>query len=543
MPFLVHIRLFSQVLRGLIKPMRYIIKDSRIIDGSGKPAYKADLVIEDDRILKIGETEGLSGELIDAEGLTVCPGFIDTHSHTEVAAFEPSLAHQRIVQGVTTEIVGHCGPTPAPCHKDRLPLLRRIYFDLTGLGAEFDWTWSDFAGWLDALEKTRPSTNYACMVGHGTIRACVMGEEAGTATDAQIKEMCALLDQALSQGAIGLGMGIQFFPGAGADKREMTALAKVVKSHDAIIAVHRRNEDVRAVESIDEMLEIAEITGVKMNLSHVKVMGKDNWGKSRTIFEHIERSRAKGAHVYLDAYPWTGGFTQLYKMLDPAIWKDGPEAMKRLLSDPAKRKEIVRQTQEGLSGTMMTADGGADGIKVIQIPDPAYDKKSLGQISRETGIEPAEIAIRLIERFGNDISMFPFYQKQEELDEIMMYPDTLVMSDAVPSFTYPHPRHMGTFSLYLDRYVKQLKRLSLEQAIERVTSRPAALYGLGKRGLIREGMKADLVLFDWENFRNTTDYEHPLAVTEAIKLVFLGGEIAARNGVYTGNGRGEIIRA
>lgn len=522
--------------------MDILIKNATVVDGTGAPAYSSDIAIMGDRISQIGHVTAPCKQVIDADGLIVMPGIIDPHSHADVGIFDPEWSHQRIVQGITTEITGHCGPSPAPNCPEQMELLRRVYFELTGAGRPFDWPFRDFDGWLNTVERQKLSANYAFLVGHSTLRVCVMGDKTTKATPEDIQAMQVLLDTALRQGAIGMSYGLSYFPGAYADTEELTELARVVKAHDGIIASHRRDEGARDYESIAEMIQIARNTKVRMNLSHVKVTGNSNWGKGKAILELIQKGFDEGLDLSVDAYPYTAGYTQLFKLFPIEVWGKGTENMLRLFSEPAFRQKLIEDTLSGRSGMMMTAKGGADGIQVIQCPDPAYDMKTLAQISRETGLSPAECAIRVIEQCGDGVQMFCFLQDEAELDEIMLFPHTMVISDGAPASGHNHPRYMGAFSLYLDRFVKQQKKLTLEEAVKRMTYMPAQRYRLYNRGQIKEGSKADLVVLDWKNFQNQSTYETPMQPATGIAYVLLNGQIAAKDGNYTGDGQGEVLR-
>lgn len=522
--------------------MDILIKNAMVVDGTGAPAYPADVAITGDRISAIGSITESCDHVIDAGGRVVMPGIIDPHSHADVGIFDPEWSHQRIVQGITTEITGHCGPSPAPNCPEQMELLRRVYYDLTGACRPFDWPFQDFAGWLTTVEKQNLSANYGFLVGHSTLRICAMGDKTAKATEEDIRVMQDLLDQALSQGAMGMSFGLSYFPGNQADTHELTELAKVVKKHDGVIASHRRDEGDRDYESIAEMIQIARDTGVRMNLSHVKVTGSNNWGKGKAILELIQKGFDEGLDLSMDAYPFTAGYAQLFRIFPVRVWGEGPEKMYSMFSDPSTRRQLIEETNQGPEGMLATAKGGAAGIQVIQCPSADYDKKTLAQISQESGLDPVECAMRIIEQYGPAVSMFCFLQDDDELDDIMLFPHTMVISDGAPASGHNHPRYMGAFSLFLERYVKEQKKLTLEEAVKRMTYMPAQRYHLFNRGMVREGNKADLIILDWDNFENNCTYERPEGPSKGISYVLLNGKIAAKDGVYTGEGQGEVLR-
>lgn len=520
--------------------MDYLIKNAKIIDGTGAPAYMADVAITGDTISEIGTITNSCEHVIDAAGRLLMPGFIDPHSHADVGIFAPDWAHQRIVQGITTEITGHCGPSPAPNCPEHLDMLRRIYFDLTGTGKEFDWPFRDFRGWLDTVAREKLSANYAFLVGHGTIRGCVMGERPGPATSEDIKKMQDLLDQALSQGAIGLGLGLSMFPGNYADTNELIELAKIVKKHDGIIVAHRRDEGAQAYESIDEMLTVARATGVRMNIAHVKVTGSTNWGKGPSLLKLIDDGLREGLDLSLDAYPYIAGYTQLFQIFPISVWGKGGEDMLAQFADPVRRAEIIQNLKSGIYGGIQAANGGSAGIQIIQCPNPDYDMKTLAEISQILNMEPAECAIHIIETCGTNTMMFYFLQNAEELNGILLHPNTMIMSDGAPASGHGHPRYMGTFSQILEMFV-QTGKLTMEQAVKKMTYMPAQRYRLFDRGTVKVGCKADLILLDWEHFENNCTYTNPNGPSRGFSYVFLNGEIAAIDGVYTGKGQGVVL--
>lgn len=522
--------------------MDYLIKNARVVDGTGAPAYTADVAITGDRISKIGTIDEPCAHTIDAAGRVLMPGIIDPHSHADAGIFHPDWCHQRIVQGITTEITGHCGPSPAPNCPEHMELLRRIYFDLTNTGAPFDWPFCDFDGWLKAVEQQKLSANYGFMVGHGTLRACVMGGKTQRASAAEIEAMQKLLDEALRQGALGLGLGLSMFPGSYADTQEIVELAKVVKAHDAIIVAHRRDEGNTAYESIEEMLTVARATGVRMNIAHIKVTGSSNWGKGRALLKLVEDGLREGLDLSLDAYPYIAGYTQLFQIFPIGVWGVGSEQMMRAFSGAAYRADVIAKMNDGTYGGLKAANGGAAGVQIIQCPDPAFDKKTLQEISDMLGVDPVEAAIEMMERFGSNLMMFYYLQNLDELKELLLYPHTMIMSDGAPTNAHNHPRWMGAFGQIFEMFVQNGHQLTLEEAVKKMTSMPAARYRLAGRGVIREGNRADLIVLDWAHFENNCTYEHPAGPSKGIDYVFLNGEIAARDGRYTGGGQGTVFR-
>lgn len=522
--------------------MDILIKNANIVDGTGTQPYRANIAVTGDTITQISTTdEPCCATVIDAAGKYVLPGFIDSHSHADVGIFDPIWSHQRIVQGITTEIAGHCGPSPAPNRPEHLELLRRIYFDLTNTGKTFSWDFQDFDGWLRQVESQKLSANYGFMVGHGTLRICAADGRPGKVTVAELSKMQELLDQSLSQGALGLGLGLSMFPGNYADTTELIALAEVVKAHDGIIASHRRGEGDNAVEAVEEMLEVARATGVRMNISHVKATGSANWGKGRKILELIRSGMEEGLDLSLDAYPYTAGYAQLFQFFPVDVWGEGEAVMRRQFQDPIRRQDIKDKLADGTYEGLKELNGGPDGLQIIQCPDPAYDGKTLDQIRKIMGVDAPEAAIRMVEKFGTGPMAFYYLQDIEELKDILRFPHTMIISDGTPSSGHNHPRYMGAFSEFLEMFV-QNGEMTLEQAVPRMTSMPAARYRLHDRGVVQVGCKADLIVLDWDHFEKNCTYNYPGGPSAGFDYVLLGGKIASRNGAYTGEGQGVLFR-
>ena len=245
----------------------------------------------------------------------------------------------------------------------------------------------------------------------------------------------------------------------------------------------------------------------------------------------------------MDAYPYIAGYTQLFQIFPISVWGEGPAAMEKQFSDPVCRREIIEKMLDGTFGGLKAANGGAAGIQIIQCPDKQYDMKTLAQISQETGADPVECAIRLIEKFGaSSTMMFYFLQNTEELNEILLFPHTIIMSDGAPTDGHSHPRYMGAFSQILEMFVQKGHQLTLEQAVKKMTYMPAQRYRLVDRGQVKVGNKADLIVLDWEHFQNNCTYEHPMGPSAGFSYVLLNGKIAAKDGIYTGDGQGEVLR-
>ncbi|MDD3920793.1 MAG: D-aminoacylase [Eubacteriales bacterium] len=522
--------------------MDYILRNARIVDGTGRPSYLADIGISGDTIAKIGTIDRPAGEVIDLAGRLVTPGFIDSHSHDDGSVFLEEAAYSRIPQGITLSVVGQCGSTVTPLVEEQKENLRNLYFDHVG-GRRFAWNWHDTATYIQALEAAKTSYNMLFLIGQNTLRIAVMGTEERSPAAEELAAMKDLLDVQLSQGAGGLSLGMNLSPAKCADIEELVELAKVVKKHDAVICAHRRNEASMAVESIEEMIEIARRTGVRMVCSHVKVMGAANRGKVIKILSLLHQARKEGLDISFDAYPYIEGFVQLYQIFPRWVWCTGAEAVMRYLADPQTCQAIHDEICDNKdSDCYYNLSGGASGIRIRQCPEPLYNNKTLAEITSENGADAIYLAMDIIRTHGPEVMMLCDLQNREENNLVISHPCCMIGSDGASTQFFSHPRYLGSFSRVLDFYVRQTGLLSLEEAVYKCTGLAAKCYRIKDRGVIAVGNKADLVVIDWDNFEDRTSFDETNAYSKGIDYVFLNGVVAARDGVATRAAVGQIIR-
>lgn len=522
--------------------MDLIIKNAYIVDGTGAPGYHGDIGISGDTIEAIGQLEAGNVPQLDAAGRLVIPGIFDAHSHDELGIFRPDVAHSRIVQGITFNIVGQCGASPTPVCMERRDDLRNLYFEHSG-GVRYDWNWTETHEYIDAVNAQKPSYNMLYLVGHNTLRMYVMGVEDRKPTEAELEAMKGLLERSLQEGAAGLSLCLNNVPGKFSDVDEIAALAEVVKKYDGVICAHRRGEASNAEEAIEEMIEVTRRTGVRMVCSHVKIIGFANKGKAVKVLRMIEQARAEGLDIRFDAYPYIEGFVQLFQIFPRWFWGMGADKVMENVADPETCDKVVKEMQDDpYHDCYYCASAGAKGIRVKQCPDPKFDNKTLQQISEETGEDPIRMALHIIRTYGPKVMMLCDLQDREENILIETHPKCSVSSDGAPNQLKSHPRYLGSFAKILDYYVKQTGLLTLETAVHKMTGLTAECYKIKDRGVLRAGNKADLVIIDWENFQDGTTFDNPSGLATGINYVFLNGKIAARDGVYTGEGVGGIIR-
>jgi dihydroorotase/N-acyl-D-amino-acid deacylase len=487
-----------------------LIRNARILDGAGNAWYRGDVAVKGDSIAAAGRLGGATAlEVVEARGLALAPGFLDTHSHSIRAIFESPSAENLVRQGVTTIIEGPDGSSPIPLR----PFLER-------------------------LAALKMGVNFGLLAGHGSIRSAVMGTVDRRATPEEIERMRQLARQAMLDGAFGLSTGLFYVPGNYAPTEEVIELAKVVAPHGGIHTSHMRDEAAGVVESVRETIRIGEEGGLPTQVTHHKIIGKGNWGGSVETLRLVEEARARGVDVTIDAYPYTASSTGTAALFPQWALAGGAAALAERLGAPAQRArvkaEIVRRIVEDR--------GAGDPANVVMAScgfDPSLAGKNLAEITKRKGAEPtpenaAETAMEIQARGG--CSAIYHAISEEDVERILRYPHTMIASDGgiiVFGRDVPHPRNYGTFARVLGRYVRERHTLTLEDAVRRMTSLPAGRFGILDRGLIRPGMKADLVLFDPDRITDRADFLNPHQYAEGVDSVWVNGVAELRGGRMT----------
>ncbi len=538
--------------------MRLLIRDARILDGTGAPARRGDLTIEDDTIAALDDAAA-PDEVLDAGGMVVAPGFIDMHSHGDFTLPGEPEAHAKILQGVTTEVVGNCGLGLAPAN-DQVErfyeLISPVIFGERGGGCS-----ADLDAYRARLHERRISVNAACLVPHGNVRCAVMGMEEREATDLETEHMRELVQRVMDQGAFGLSTGLVYPPGAFASTEEIIELAKAVRPFDGIYASHMRDEGARVMESIDEVLRIGREAGVRVQISHHKAAGRFNWGRTKATLRKVEEARRDGVDVHSDVYPYTAGSTVLSAMFVPLWAFEGSEnALLERLKDPATRARIVKESKERLLG-FVRLPGVLDRVfpkrvllpfilselsKVVVISSVKrqhhYEGKSLAEIARSRGQELYDAMLDLLVEEETAVAAIAHVMHERDVTRVIAHPTTMFGTDGFPQREgKPHPRTFGTYPRILEHYVRERGVLTLEQAVHKMTGMVAAKIGLADRGIIRPGAKADLVIFDPENVRDRSSFADPRQSPSGVAHVFVNGTWTVKNGQHTGARAGRVL--
>ena len=527
-----------------------LITNGRIIDGTGNPAYEADVGIVGSKIeiMERDLNKLTADRTIDADGMVVCPGFIDTHSHDDAYLLINPQCDDKVRQGVTTDVIGNCGFSLTPLsdqHRDDL----RIASSIMGgshLPNDF-WRLSSFDEYLTVLEESRPGINVVPLVGHGTIRIAVLGFENRRPTESELAEMKHLTADAMQAGAFGLSSGLIYVPANYAGTEEIIELGKVAGQYRGIYATHMRSEGDWQMEAIEETLRIASEADVAVHISHHKIAGKNNWGKSLDTLNLFSEARTRGLMVTCDQYPYKAGSTFLAAALPPHIQAHGPSVFAEELRRPEIQRAIADEIESdgNTHWENLIKGAGFDNIIISDSPHHEdYIGKSITQIAEMEAKGPYDIFFDLLIEEQMEVAMIIFIMDEEDVIRIMRDPLTMIGTDGIPGFgtSKVHPRMIGTFPRILGRYVRQKGLIELEEAIRKMTSLPAQTFGLYKKGVLRERMDADVVVFDPETIIDKSTFDDPTRPPEGIRCVIVNGELAVENGRVLGATSGQVLQ-
>ena len=535
-----------------------VIKNGKIIDGTGNPWYRADIGIKGGRISKIGRLEGADvTEEIDAVGLVVCPGFIDAHSHSDVAIFFDNRLQSTIRQGITTSVVGNCGDSLAPVTSGGMEAFLKHFAIFAPPGVEIgSIPWNAFGEYLDHMEKRGCVANSVHLVGFGTIRiAGGPGFEDRPPTPEELECMKSLVAEAMEAGAFGMSTGLIYTPQVYAKTEEIVELAKVVARYGGLFCSHIRGEGATVVNAVKEVIEIVEKSGcIGGQVSHHKIAGKPYWGASKETLRLLEEANARGVNVTCDQYPYNRGMTSLITVLPPWVHLGGYEKLLERLENPEDRARIKKEITEGIEGwENWIKDGGFESIYIASVKTEKWrdmEGKNLTEITRlkEKVDEWQTLFDILIDEKG-EVEITIENMDEDDIRRIMTGRYTMIGTDAlgvaptgVFGYGKPHPRYYGTYPLILGKYVREEGLLAVEDAIRRMTSFPAQRMGLMDRGLLRKGMWADIVVFDPDRVIDKATFSAPHQFPEGIIHVFVNGEIVVENEKQTEKLPGKILR-
>ena len=519
-----------------------VLRNGTIVDGSGGAGIDGDVAIADGRIVAVGRSLGGRGkEEMDARGLVVAPGFIDIHSHADGTLFEDPRAESVIRQGVTTVIVGQDGGSRGPSRDDpsaRAQIRRslRAQGPFASLG--------DFLATVDALPS---AVNVASMVGLGTVRGIVVGDDDRPATAAELERMRSLVSAAIANGACGASSGLEYVPGAFASRDELAALCQPLAAARLPYATHMRNEDDRLIESIDESIAVARAARCPLQISHLKTQGPRNWPKIDAALDRLQSARASGLDVAFDRYPYVAYQTGLTNLF-PAWSRDG--GTQRFLARLRDTAAAARIRDEALAKVELI--GGWDNVQITSVrsdADRSAEGQRLGAWAKASGADPYQAAIGLLERSEGSVGMVGFAMSEDNIARFLAHPLGMVCSDGGAFATegpartgHPHPRSLGSFPRVLGRYVRERRALSLEDAVRKMSAFPASRVRLADRGMLRAGFAADVVVFDAATVTDRATFEEPFRYPDGIRAVIVNGVIALRDGERAERRTGRALR-
>ena len=527
-----------------------LIRGGRLADGTGNPTFLGDVAIRGDRIVAIGHIANAHAKrTIDAAGLTVAPGFIDMHNHSDYTLLVDGNAQSMIRQGVTTMVLGE-GASAAPIGGKQPSVARHV---LIGGGSP-DWT--DFNGYFARLLRQGISTNVASYVGSSQIWTYVHGEQAGPPTAAEIEQMQALVRQAMQQGALGVSSSLSGPPGSWIDTNTLVAMCEAAAPYGGWYSTHMRTEGRGVFESVAEAIEIGRRAHVPVDIIHLKIAEHTMWGQMPELVATIARARAEGVEVQSNVYPYHAGQNNLSSIIPPWAHEGGTEAMIRRLKDASLRPRLENEIFHGIPGSNWydhyTATGGWDGMLLVSLSNPQYKKfegMRMNQVIAAEGKPPLDVLFDLLENNSGSVPTVYFHHSEEDMRYALKQPFVSIGSDGTAvsiegplAAGHPHPRYFGTFPRILGRYVREEKVLTLEDAIRKMTSANAAKIGAYDRGLLRPGMMADVTVFDAQHIIDNATYAKPHQYATGVEYVIVNGGVVLDHGEHTGARPGRILR-
>jgi len=524
-----------------------LIRDGLVFDGTGAEPVSADVALRGDLIAEVGDLPSASARrLVDARGRVVAPGFIDTHTHSDLAwslgVEHRDVAAAAVRQGVTTEICGNCGFSPFPCLPERRRDVER-HIGILSSGPGMDW--HDLSGFASAAQAAHLHANLAPLVGHGSVRVGVIGFDDRPPRAEELAAMRRLVEEAFEQGAFGLSSGLIYMPGVYARTEELIELAAAVARHGRPYISHIRGETDMVADSVREAIRIGREAGVPTHISHHKTAGRQNWGRTEETLGIIEAARREGLDVTVDVYPYTAGSTVLHAMLPPWAQAGGMTAMLDRLRDREARERIKRQLDEpGRDWENIVRAAGWDGVVISSCPArPEAEGHSVSELAAEAGSSDADYVFDLILQTEGRATMIVHMMGEEDVRRVLGYQGAMIGSDGIPLPGKPHPRWAGTFARVLGPCRREQRLFDLATAIWKITGMAADRFGLRSRGRLERGCAADVVVFDPDTIRDLATFDQPLRPPAGVGDVFVNGTPVVSDGRLTGARPGRVLAA
>ena len=523
------------------------IDGAQVFDGTGAPGARTDVGVADEHIVAVGDlSREHAGRTLNASGKALAPGFIDMHSHSDWRLWENRRAESKIRQGVTTEVVGNCGFSPAPVAPEFLAELRGFALHVP---AGMDFGWRSFGAYLDAFDAEGLALNVAHLVGHGTLRIAAMGFARRAPTAPEVGRMQSLLAAAMDDGAFGMSTGLIYAPGSYSETGEIVEVARAAARRRGFYASHMRGEGATLLTAVAEAITVGREAELPVQISHLKAAGRPNWGKVADALQLIDAARAEGLDVLADAYPYTASSTSLRTLLPDWALEGGVAEMLKRLNDSGGRARI-REALTTTRGESMALRVGWDNIMLVATRARRdAEGRRLGQVAAERKCEPADALLDLLVDEEGRGSVILFQMDEQDFRRALAHPAVMVGSDGSSlaptgptAASKPHPRSYGTFPRVLGEYVREQHTVTLSQAVYKMTGLPAKRLGLRDRGAIRVGARADLVVFDPRRVIDVATYDNPHRYPEGVEHVLVNGRFVIKGGEHTGNLPGRVLR-
>jgi N-acyl-D-aspartate/D-glutamate deacylase len=530
----------SAVRQPAARPFDVVITNARVIDGTGAPARPGAVAVRDGRIAAVGQVNGPAARTIDAGGKVLAPGFIDPHSHSDYALLIDGNAESKIRQGVTTEVIGESG-SAAP----QQPTPER--------------EWSDFAGYFAAIERSKTAVNLLSYVGLGQVREFVMGNDERAPTPDELSKMTALVASAMRQGAYGVSTGLIYSPNAYAKLDELIALAKPAAAAGGIYASHLRYDGEKLRDGIEEAIAVGEGARIPVHVFHLKVTGAPNFGRMKEVIALVEAAQQRGVEISADQYPYVASSTGLAQTIPPWAHEGGGARLAERLKDPAQRARIRKEMDDPHPTweNRLISAGTWHNVQIASVPARAgiesgykrYEGRRVDEAAKEAGKDPYDFVFDMLIANRGSVACVWFIINEDDLKLAMKQPWVSIGSDGSALATsgplrngVPHPRNFGTFPRVLGRYVREEHVLTLEQAIHKMTALTAKQMHIADRGTIKEGMAADLVVFDPDTVADKATFTDPFQYSVGVSTVLVNGRLVLDNGRHTGERPGVVIR-
>lgn len=521
------------------------LRGGMIVDGTGSAPFLADVALLGDKISRVtppGVIRAQPDQEVNCAGLTVVPGFIDMHTHSDLSFLLDPSADSKVMQGVTTEVVGNCGFSAFPVNMNRQTVLAEF---LCGLGVPLvDISWQDFDGYAAAIEACQPVMNVAPLVGHGALRIAVGGTEDIAVDSAVLGQMKTILRDSLEQGAFGLSTGLTYIPSRFAAPPEIHALAEIVKGHDGLYATHVR-ATIDTFDTIEETIDVGRASGVRVQYSHVAINDPRMWGRAEDVLERFQRAVDLGIDIRYDVYPYDASASSLTQYLPTWLQTGGEDGLRHLLSNKQSFRAARREYANGLFGNVpwnwdlvmvSLAGAGAEDLEGKTIADAATLRNTT----------PEDLCLQLCADYGNQVQVVLFYRSEEDVNAFVRHPLAIIGSDgnAMPITApgRPHPRSFGAHARLMQRYVVERNHLSLADAVHKATLAAAHRLGVRDRGTIAAGASADIVALDLPSVRETATWTEPCRLATGVQEVWVNGVLTVSGGTQTGRRAGRVLR-